>query len=192
MVDFLSFTQFNYIGGNHMKKILSITLTLTFVFSLVFGAVAFAAPKKVVKPVAASALKDGIYKAEYSAFDVRGYKESVVLTIKGGKIVSAQLDAINSDPTKLAKSKDPAYEKSMSAVNGVGPKEYIAQLNKALVASQNPDKLGLKNTKNAADVDTITGATSASDDFKILVKAALANAKKGTTKTVIVPAPAGK
>jgi sex pheromone cAD1 len=147
------------------KTVLSLTLSLVFVFSLLFSSLAFGAP---------SIYKDGTYKAQASTYDkFGGYKATVSITIKSGKITAATYDAFTKDGK--AKSKDTVYEANMFKVNKVGPKEYLSMLPKNLVKVQSIDK-----------VDTVTGATSSTKDFIKYVKAALENAKKGIKTTAVI------
>lgn len=169
-----------------MKKLLSFALTLTFVFALVIGSVAFATPKttkvakatkvtkstKVAKPTK-KIYVDGSYNASYDAFDVHNYKAQTTITIKNDKIIAAKFDYIST--TGKLKTQDKAYNDSMQKVQKTSPKIYCPQLSKELVVSQ-----------NVAKVDTITGATTSSNNFKALATAALANAKKGIKTVAII------
>jgi major membrane immunogen (membrane-anchored lipoprotein) len=153
-----------YHGGVSMKKILSLTLTLAFVFSIALGSFAFAAKKTYV---------DGSYKAAYSAFDSHGWKAQIDITIKGDKITVVKFDYINQ--AGKFKTQDAAYNASMLKVNKTDPALYCPQLSKKLLASQDPSK-----------VDVVTGATDSSNNFKALAAAALGNAKKGAKTIAIV------
>jgi major membrane immunogen (membrane-anchored lipoprotein) len=148
------------------KTCLSLTLSLVFVLSLLFSNLAFGATSSVYK--------DGIYKAEAGAYDkFGGYKATVSITIKGGKITAATYEAFTKDGK--AKSKDVTYEANMVKAVKVGPKEYLAKFPKSLVKVQTVDK-----------VDTITGATSSRAEFIKFTNAALENAKKGIKTTAVV------
>jgi major membrane immunogen (membrane-anchored lipoprotein) len=158
-----------------MKKLLSFVLSLVFVFSLLTSGLVFAAPAKTSTkaPVVKKTYVDGTYKATYDYIDSHGWKPQISITILKDKITAVKFDYIN--PDKKLKSQDPAYEKAMKAVNGIGPAEYIPQLNKKLLDAQDLLK-----------VDTITGATHSTDNFKALATVALSNAKKGNkTATVL-------
>jgi major membrane immunogen (membrane-anchored lipoprotein) len=152
-------------GGILMKKLLSLTLTAAFIFTVLLGTMAFGAPKKTYV--------DGAYKASYDVLDSHGWKAQISITIKGDKITAAKFDYVNAQG-KL-KTMDPAYNTTMKKFSKTYPALYCAQLNQSLVKSQNPDK-----------VDVITGATHSSENFKTLAKAAIANAKKGNKATAIV------
>lgn len=148
------------------KRTICLTATLLFVLTLLFSNLALGAPKQLYK--------DGTYKAEESVYDkYGGYKATVTITIKAGKITKATYDAFTKDGK--AKSKDAAYEANMSKTNKIGPKEYMAQLPAQLVKVQNADK-----------VDVVTGATHSTENFKQLTKLALDNAKKGIKTTAIL------
>jgi major membrane immunogen (membrane-anchored lipoprotein) len=126
-----------------------------------------AAVAKVVfeKAEAASALKDGKFKAEASAFDERGWKSFVEVEVKAGKITAVTFDDINKDGK--FKSEDAEYNKSMEAVVKTGPAKYTKQLEDALVEKQ-----------DVAKVDTVAGATNSVTAFKTLAAKALESAKK--------------
>lgn len=118
--------------------------------------------------------KDGTYKVSYDKFDSHGWKAFVELTIKNNEITSAKFDYVNKDGA--LKTQDPNYEKNMKAKTGVGPQEYTVKLTQ-----------GLMNKQDISSVDTVTGATSGSNEFKELVAAALTNAVKGSTTESIIP-----
>lgn len=150
-----------------MKKLLSMILTLTFVLSIMGSSLAFGAPKKTYV--------DGTYKATYDYIDSHGWKSFVEVTIKGDKITAAKFDYIN--PAGKLKSKDAKYNKSMKAASKT--KTYPALYTLAL-------KNSLIKTQNIGKVDSITGATTSSNNFKTLAKVALANAKKGNKTPAIL------
>lgn len=151
-----------------MKKFLSITLGLTFVFTMVFGSLAIAAPKAAKKTYV-----DGSYKATYDAFDSHGWKPQISLTIKADKITAVKFNYVN--PAGKLKTQDISYNATMKKVNKTYPALYSPQLEQELVVAQNPTK-----------VDTITGATSSSNNFRALAQEALANAKKGIKTTAVL------
>ncbi|WP_326511702.1 FMN-binding protein [Clostridium intestinale] len=122
----------------------------------------------------ATKIKDGTYKAEASAFDDKGYKPFVEVEYKDGKIASAKFDYTNEKDGTL-KSANADYNKAMAAKSGTSPDKYTVELAKALVEKQDVEK-----------VDTVTGATHSSENFKTLVKAAVDNATAGKTDTAKV------
>ncbi len=117
--------------------------------------------------------KDGTYKASYDKLDSHGWKAFVELTVKANEITAAKFDYTNKDGN--LKTKDEAYETSMKAKSGTGPQEYTVKLSQDLL-----------NKQDIAAVDTVTGATSGSVEFKELVAAALAKAVSGDTTEAIV------
>lgn len=117
--------------------------------------------------------KDGTYKAAYDKLDSHGWKGQVELTIKGNEITACTFDYVNKDGA--LKSKDAGYNSSMLKVAKTNPEEFSAKLPQDLLNKQNVDA-----------VDTVTGATHSTKDFKDLVAAALAKAAKGDTTTAIL------
>ena len=142
-----------------------------------------AAPAATTAPEAtapaADGLKDGTYKAAYDNFDSHGWKATVQIDVKDGKIAACTFDYVNKDG-KL-KTQDADYNSSMKAQNGTSPAEYSPKLAQSLVDAQ-----------DIAKVDSVTGATSSSNNFKTLAAAALEKAKTGDTSETAVPLPAGE
>lgn len=123
---------------------------------------------------AAAKIKDGTYKAEASDFDDKGWKPYVEVEYKDGKIASAAFDYSNKEDGHK-KSTDEKYIAAMAAKSGTSPDKYTVELAKALVEKQDVEK-----------VDSVTGATHSSENFKTLVKAAVDNATAGKTDTAKV------
>ncbi|MCB2669387.1 FMN-binding protein, partial [Listeria monocytogenes] len=73
------------------------------------------------------------------------------------------------------KSDDADYEKNMKAKSRNGPKEYIPALNKSLVEKQ-----------DVAAVDTVSGSTNSSNQFKIYAAQLQNAAQNGITDTIKV------
>lgn len=120
--------------------------------------------------------KDGTYKAAYNKLDSHGWKGQVELTIKDNKITACTFDYVNKDGA--LKSKDEGYNSAMLKASKTNPAEFSVKLPQSLLDKQKVDA-----------VDTVTGATHSTQDFKSLVAAALANAVKGDTSTAIVALP---
>ncbi|HUZ17489.1 MAG TPA: FMN-binding protein, partial [Spirochaetia bacterium] len=110
--------------------------------------------------------------ATYNACDGHGWKPQLSVTVKGGKVDAVKFDYVN--PSGALKTQDQGYEAAMKKASGVGPVEYSPALEKELVAKQ------------AAGVDTVTGATEASSEFNAMADAVLAQAKSGDTKPIVL------
>lgn len=110
-------------------------------------------------------LKDGLYKAAEADFDDHGWKAIAAVVIKDGKIQSAFFDEINKDDGRY-KSTDQEYAKNMEAKSGTTPAKAIEALSKSLIEKQ-----------DAAQLDTVTGATGTTNKFKNLMSEALSLAK---------------
>lgn len=117
--------------------------------------------------------KDGTYKAEYSEADTHGWTGFVEVTVKDGKVSDAKADYVNAEG-KL-KSEDTAYEDLMKKSGSTYPAKFSKEFSDALVEKGNPD-----------EVDNISGATTSTNDFKLLAKEAINAANKGNAETVKV------
>lgn len=121
---------------------------------------------------AKSELKDGNYVVEASAEDKNGFRPTLTVEVKDGKIASADYDEVKADGTK--KEADEAYNSKMKELKGTNPAEAFPVLEKAMVEKQ------------SAEVDAATGATSSSNSFKALAEKAMENIKAGKTETTQV------
>lgn len=127
------------------------------------------------KLIAGAPLKDGTYSLKEKELDSHGWKATMSITVKDGKITKSDYNYVDKDG-KL-KSDNAAYEKAMKAKNGIGPKEYIPKLNKALVASQ-----------DAQQVEAVSGATESSDHFINYAQQLIQAAQKGDTTPIVIDA----
>ncbi|WP_088810702.1 MULTISPECIES: extracellular electron transfer flavoprotein PplA [Listeria] len=117
-------------------------------------------------------LQDGKYNLEEQNY-AHGYRAVFAMEVKDGKIVTSDYNYVNEDGQK--KTDDADYEKNMKAKSGTGPQEYIPALNKSLVDKQSP-----------AEVDTVSGATSSSNQFRIYAAQLENAAQNGDTDTIKV------
>ncbi|MDU7267544.1 MAG: extracellular electron transfer flavoprotein PplA [Enterococcus faecalis] len=122
------------------------------------------------KKVAGGDLKDGTYKLEEKN-EKNGYRAVFEMTVKDGKITESKYDNINADGK--SKTEDTKYEESMKAKSGVGPKEYIKQLNDSFVKAQ-----------SASGVEVVTGATHSSESFQNYAQQLIQVAQAGNTDTI--------
>ncbi|MFA6506228.1 MAG: FMN-binding protein [Treponemataceae bacterium] len=140
-----------------MKRIIAI---------VAFAAAAFA--------VSAQSLKDGFYFAQQDAYGASGWKEQVVLEVKGGKIVKADWNGVS----KLGV----ADKKTVAAAGGYGMAkasklkkewhEQAAAVEAFLVQTQN---IGFNKFTNAGgNTDAISGASMKVKDFFEVAKKAVA------------------
>ncbi|AGK99906.1 stalk domain-containing protein [Desulfoscipio gibsoniae] len=105
-------------------------------------------------------LQDGIYKAAGDDFDEHGWKGEVEITVVDGKIDNAKYDEINEQG--VYKSADEAYLQQFKEITKVDLIQSYTTLQNSLIEVQNPDM-----------VDTVSGATGASNNFKMLANEAL-------------------
>ena len=117
-------------------------------------------------------MKDGFYTAEMSGYS-HGWKEYVCIMVKNDKIISAEFNAKNQ--SGYIKAWDNAYMKNMLPVAGTYPNEYTRYYAAELVSEQ-----------DAADIDTLTGATNSGNNFMRLSAAVIEQARKGNTETAVV------
>ncbi|GAA0114617.1 FMN-binding protein [Clostridium senegalense] len=117
--------------------------------------------------------QDGSYKAEFSEADDHGWVGFVEIKVADGKITEAKSDYVNAEG-KL-KSEDKEYEENMKKASDSYPAKFSKEFSTALVEKGNVD-----------EIDNISGATTSSNDFKLLAKEALNAANKGNTDTIKV------
>ncbi len=110
-----------------------------------------------------SGLKNGTYEATGEKDD-KGNTASIKIEVKDGKIATVKYDEVSSEG--VSKLDNEEYNTNMKAKSGTNPIEAFPALEKALVEKQDADA-----------VDTVTGATSTSNNFKALAKEALKDAK---------------
>ncbi len=115
-------------------------------------------------PVAENGLKDGSYTAAQDNYDNYGWKGQITVEVKDGKISTVDFDYVNKD-NKL-KSQDQGYIKAMADQTKVDLAKAMEELEGKLVGAE-----------SAVAVDTVTGATTTSDDFNVLAAKALEGAK---------------
>lgn len=118
-------------------------------------------------------LQDGTYSLEELNFGGTGWKESLEIVVDGGEITDATYTSLDEEGND--KLEDEGYQETMSGVTGVGPQDFIPELEDSLVDTQNP-----------ADVEVVTGATSTSEKFKDYAQQLVDAAEEGNTDTIEV------
>lgn len=124
---------------------------------------------------AAGELQDGTYTLETADFDENGWKVNFSMTVAGGEITESNYDYVNAEGA--LKSEDEDYQKRMSDKVGVGPQEYLPELNQQLVETQDPEQ-----------VEVVSGATSSSESFKKYAQMLIDAAKEGNTEKIVADA----
>lgn len=120
-----------------------------------------------------NAMKDGTYEVEVAKVDEHGYKPSIKVEVKDGKIATVSYDEITAEGA--SKRTDAEYNKKMKEFGKVtNPEEAFPALEKAVVEKQ------------SAEVDAFTGATTSSENFKKVAAKAIENAKAGNTEKTIM------
>ena len=118
--------------------------------------------------------KDGSYRAEGAAADDHGWKPYLVVTVEGGAVATVEYDYVNADGLK--KSEDEDYKANMLNYGGTTyPAEFTQKIEEGYVAAQ-----------KGADVDTVAGATTSTDNFKKLAAELEKSMSKGKKDIVVV------
>lgn len=120
----------------------------------------------------ANGLKDGFYTAEMSEYS-HGWREYLIIQVKGGKIVSAEYNAKNE--SGFIKAWDGSYMKNMFSQQGTYPNKYTRDYVKQLIDGQ-------KDTI----IDAVTSASHSGQNFEQLVAAVLRQAAAGDSATAVV------
>jgi len=127
----------------------------------------------VQKKVAGADLQDGTYTLQETDLDENGWKVFMEITVEDGKIVSSNYNYEDEDGQ--LKTDDDGYQEMMKEKAGVGPQEFVKQLNDGLVATQ-----------DAQLVDIVTGATHSSEAFVNYAQQLIQAAQNGDTETIII------
>lgn len=129
-----------------------------------------ASSEKEAKVVAGSPMKDGTYKLEEKN-EKNGYRATMEITVKDGKITESNYDNINADGK--SKKDDEEYNKNMKDKAGVGPAEFIPKFNEELVKAQDPSAM-----------EVVSGATHSFDSFQNYAQQLIQAAQAGKTDTI--------
>jgi major membrane immunogen (membrane-anchored lipoprotein) len=121
-----------------------------------------------------SELKDGYYTAQVSEAD-HGWTEFITICVSNDRIVTVEYEAKTA--AGFIKSWDMDYMRTMNAVDGTYPNEYVRIYSQEFLEKQNPD------------IDAISGATHSYGSFKLLAAAVIAKAKAGDHSVAIVDIP---
>lgn len=154
-----------------MKKSIAALMVLLAVFA-------------VISVSAQAKLKDGFYFAEETTFQSSGWKDQVVLEVKGGKIIAATWNGTNNTGIQDKKSVSSSGTYGMIKASKLGKEwhEQAAAVEKYLVDTQD---LAFSKYSNAeGNTDAITGASMHVKGFFDLAKAAVAagTVSKGSYK----------
>lgn len=103
-----------------------------------------------------------VYKASNDAFDSHGWKGTIAITYVDGLIAIVEYNEVNEEG--VLKTEDTEYQENFMDKKGVDIVEAYNTLQEQLVGKQNP--------KN---IDIVSGATHATENFIKLVEDALAN-----------------
>lgn len=122
-------------------------------------------------------LKDGTYTLKEKN-DSNGYHVEFSMTVAGGKVTESNYDYKSADGK--SKKDDADYEKNMKAKSGVGPAEFIPQLNENFLTAMGGEKPSAGNT------EVVTGATHSSHAFIMYAQQLINAAEKGDTTEITV------
>lgn len=118
-------------------------------------------------------LQDGTYRIEDTNFGETGWKESLEIVVEEGQIADANWSSVDEEGNE--KIEDEEYQETMSGIAGVGPQDYIPELEGQLVETQDP-----------GTVEVVTGATSTSEKFVDYSQQLVDAAEEGNTETIEV------
>ena len=118
-------------------------------------------------------LQDGSYSLEEQNFDENGWRVVFDMTVSDGQITESNYDYEN-EAGEL-KSEDEGYQEAMKDKVGVGPAEYLPDLNEQLEETQDP-----------SEVDVVSGATHSSESFVEYAQQLVDAAEEGNTETIEV------
>lgn len=121
--------------------------------------------------VGGAPFQDGSYTLEELDFDENGWRVIFTLTVDDGKISKSDYNYVNENGD--LKSEDDNYQELMSSKTGVGPQDYLPNLNGQLVDKQDP-----------MQVDVVTGATHSSEKFMNYAQQLVQAAQKGDTTKI--------
>lgn len=127
--------------------------------------------------VAGAPMQDGTYSLLEKELDQNGWKASFELIVEDGKITGSNYNYENEEGR--LKTENEGYQEAMKDKTGVGPQEFIPQLNDALIAQQDAQK-----------VDVVTGATHSSESFINYAQQLIQAAQKGDTTPIEIDAQA--
>jgi major membrane immunogen (membrane-anchored lipoprotein) len=176
-----------------MKKHLLLVLTVLAIMLTFAGCAkseseetqaATAAPKaapavSATAPVATGTYADGVYFAAADSFASSGWKETVTLTVEGGKIIDADWNGVNINAGADKKSYDKAGKYNMVKF-GNAQAEWYEQATKAeayLLETQDPTAISYSDAEG--HTDAIAGVSVHVNAFFDLASEALASGPVG-------------
>jgi len=106
--------------------------------------------------------KDGEYEAELDP-DERGWRSVVKIEVENNEITNVDYDEFDENDKK--KSEDEEYNKTWKSASDIDATEAYPQLEEELIKTQDVDQ-----------IETITGATGSTENFKEVVSKALEDA----------------
>jgi len=150
-----------------MKKIFVLALSLMVILSLLSGC-----SNKSKNTVA---YKNGTYEASFDKQDKNGWLGKVKIKIVNEKIANVDFNYTNVVTGKLI-TEDVTHNKLMYAATKTTFAKASKQFSDNLIKTQDIDK-----------VETVTGATASTWDFKTLSAEALDNARIGAPAVEVIP-----
>jgi len=119
----------------------------------------------------AGELQDGTYTLEEENLDDNGWKTVFTMTVEGGEITESNYDNVNEEG--MSKTEDQEYQDMMSEQTGVGPQDFIPELNNQLEETQDP-----------SSVEVVSGATHSYESFVDYAQQLIDAAAEGNTDTI--------
>lgn len=122
---------------------------------------------------ATDGLQDGSYRIEELNFGGSGWKEGLEMTVENGEITDATFESVDEDGNN--KIEDDDYQETMTEVSGLGPQDFIPELENAVVESQDP-----------AEIEVVSGATGTSEKVQDYAQQLVNAAEEGNTEAIEV------
>lgn len=115
-------------------------------------------------------LVDGTYEIKDTEYD-EGYLEGLTMTVTDGEVSDAKWSSVDEDGNEKIEDED--YQELMTEHAGVGPQEFMPELEDQLVEKQ-----------DAEEIEAVSGATSTSAKFKEYAEELLKAAEEGNTDVI--------
>ena len=147
-----------------MKKLIAVALALFVVTGLAFSQVDL------------SKIKDGVYFAQSAKYSTTGWKEQVVLTLSGGKIVSADWNGVSNIAGATDKLSYAASGKYGMVKASKIKAEWDVQAKTTAAYLVKTQDINVSKFGQDGKTDAITGATMTVSEFFSLARTALASA----------------
>lgn len=168
-----------------MKKTIALKLKILFTLILTFSLLFTGGCSKkdllndpvtgeIIPPVTPSTLNDGIFSAATDYYDARGFRQKLSIDVINGIITKVDFEEI--DKNNLIREETQVSEKDWPQSENLSLGKIRQNLIEGFIKKQNPN-----------DIDSVSGATETSEDFKALSQGAYSQSSLNTNETIIIP-----